>query len=213
MLPASAPTSLIITIIIINTSVWWSKASSCTLAAQVINVNALLAVFTFLTWPEVWRLCPAVQQPDADGPRSTDRQETRTCLIQWHYSSSKWSRYCQQLIVTSNTPAAFWYKSTAFSRFMGSISLWRKKYDVSLRENIQQKDMLAVSSNASGVKHKMLLLLSSPVQSHRCSVGCPVLHVHHTGFLYVLDGLRHLLLFLSQCKHKASYQSAPSTWR
>lgn len=30
---------------------------------------------------------------------------------------------CRQFTVTSNTPAAFWYRSTAFSRFRGSISL------------------------------------------------------------------------------------------
>ncbi len=48
-----------------------------------------------------------------------------------------------------------------------------------------------------------MFLLSRPVQSHGSGVRSPVLHVHHAGFLYVLDGLWHLLLFLIQCKHTA----------
>lgn len=48
----------------------------------------------------------------------------------------------------------------------------------------------------------MVFLLSSAVQSHGSSVWCPILHVHHAGFLYVLNGLWHLLLFLLQSKHK-----------
>lgn len=57
-------------------------------------------------------------------------------------------------------------------------------------------------------RNKVLFLLSSPVQSHGGSVRSPILHVHHTGFLYVLDGLGHLLLFLLQVQTQQSHHPA-----
>lgn len=38
-------------------------------------------ISTFLTWPEVWRLFPAVQLPDAGGPHS--RQRKHGCIGKW----------------------------------------------------------------------------------------------------------------------------------
>lgn len=56
-----------------------------------------------------------------------------------------------------------------------------------------------------------MFLLPSSVQSHSSRVRRPVLHVHHTGLLYVLDGLWHLLLLLLHHKHN-SVSDTISSW-